>query len=212
LCAHSQSAWLAREIHGDFLSLRSIWLVLPLLLAGACTSGRVTPEDSCRKVEVSGPSPNAGRLAGLVGKYDMTLVNSGGEYGDSVVHGTLVLWANDSARRYLPRAVGRLPGERPLTGSFHSESVTVPSYVNQSESEADAPAVEMIGATLYLGEGDATDAVGERLQVEKITPAGFVGTWTHSEGFSVTRDSATGRVVRDPSGYFCARFEGPREP
>jgi hypothetical protein len=63
----------------------------------------------------------------------------------------------------------------------------------------------MIGSTLYLGGINGTDVVGERLVVEEITPAGFAGTWRYSGGFSVTVDSATGRVVREPSGYFCAR-------
>jgi hypothetical protein len=184
-----------------------MWLpVLLLFSATSCAPGQVTPDHLCKRPSGAGLPPSARQLAALVGRYDLALVNSAGEYGDSAAHGTLVLWANDSGRRYMPRAIGRLPGERPLTGRFESHSVTVSSYPNQYDrSGVDTPAVEMIGPTLYLGGVDGTDAVGERLRVEEITPEGFVGTWSHSGGFSVTVDSATGRVVREPSGYFCAR-------
>ncbi len=63
----------------------------------------------------------------------------------------------------------------------------------------------MVGATIHLGGLEYSDAGGNRLGVQEITPSGFRGVWTYSTGFSVTMDSATGRVIRDPSGYFCAR-------
>jgi hypothetical protein len=47
--------------------------------------------------------PTLRQLAALAGRYEMTLVNSEGQYGDSLVRGILVLWANDSVRRYMPR-------------------------------------------------------------------------------------------------------------
>jgi hypothetical protein len=142
-------------------------LVLLLLSATSRAPGRVTPEYLCDRPAGAGPPPSASQLAALVGRYDVALVNSEGEYGDSAAHGTLALWANDSARRYMPRAIGRLPGERPLSGRFQSQSVTVASYPNQYDAgAADRPAVEMIGATLHIGGVDGTDAVGERLEVE----------------------------------------------
>jgi hypothetical protein len=141
----------------------------------------------------------------LAGRYEVSLVNAAGGYGDSLVRGTLVLWANDSVRRYMPPTISRRPGERPLAGRFESRSTTVPSYPNQHEpGSQDDPSVEMVDATIYLGGLEYSDAGGDQLGVTKITPTGFVGLWTHSSGFSITVDSATGRVVREPSGYFCA--------
>jgi hypothetical protein len=136
----------------------------------------------------------------------MTLVNENGEYGDSIVRGALVLWANDSARRYLPRNIGRRPGERPLAGKFESESSTVPSVPSSYEpGTPEDPAVEMVGNTIYLGGLEYSDRGVNHLRVQEITPTSFRGTWTYSPGFSVTVDSATGRVLQEPSGYFCAR-------
>jgi hypothetical protein len=63
----------------------------------------------------------------------------------------------------------------------------------------------MVEATIYLGGLEYSDAGGNHLRVKEITPTGFRGVWTYETGFSITVDSATGRVVREPSGHFCAR-------
>src|SRR5262245_2858359 len=108
-------------------------------------------------------APGSDQLAALAGRYEMTLVNADGEYGDSIVRGVLVLWANDSARRYMPRSIGRLPGERPLAGKFESHSTTVPSLPNSYEPGTQVdPAVEVVGATIYLGGLEYSDAGGNR--------------------------------------------------
>jgi len=175
-----------------------------LLTTSACTPGQVTPEAPCRKPVPTVRPPTQRQLASLAGRYNVTLVNSEGEYGDSLVHGSLVLWANDSARRYMPRMIGRLPGERPLAGRFESRPTAVSSHPNpQQPGSREESAVEMVEGTIYLG-GEPSDAGGDQLAVKEITSTGFVGVWTYSGGFSVTVDSATGRVVREPSGYFCA--------
>jgi hypothetical protein len=187
------------------LILRLAGFGVVLLGATSCGPGQVTPEHLCKRPAGTARPLSASQLAELAGRYDVALVNSEGEYGDSVVRGTLVLWASDSARRFMPRTIGRIPGERPLTGTFESHSTTVSSYPNRYDPGGpDGPAVAIIGSTLYLGGVDGTDAVGERLVVEELTPTGFAGAWGHSGGFSVSVDTATGRVVREPSGYFCA--------
>jgi hypothetical protein len=162
------------------------------LLTSACGSGHVAPESACQKPGATAGPPTPRQLAALAGRYEVILVNWAGEYGDSLVRGTLVLWANDSGRRFMPRTIGRRPGERPLAGRFESQSTTVSSYPNQYEpgSQID-PAVEMIEATIYLGGVDYSDAGGHRLGVKEITSSGFVGMWTYDGGFSVTVDSAT---------------------
>jgi hypothetical protein len=137
----------------------------------------------------------------------VVLVNADGEYGDSVVFGTLRLWANDSARRYayVTPHTGRLRGERPLAGAFDSRSPTVPSYPNQWEpGGAERPAVELIAQTLYFGGIDANGGAGERLQITYVGRTGFMGIWRHSGGIEVTIDTASGRILHEPSGYFCA--------
>jgi hypothetical protein len=129
-----------------------------------------------------------------------------GEHGDSLVRGTLLLWANDSTRRYVRRTIGRRPGERPLEGKFESHSTIIPSVPNRYEpGSRDSRAVEMVGATIYLGGLEYSDGGGNELEVKEITSNGFQGLWTYSRGFSVTVDSASGHVVRDPNGYFCAQ-------
>jgi hypothetical protein len=181
-----------------------------VLTTSTCAPGQVTPEPTCPKPAPEGTPPTPAQLAALAGRYELVLVNSNGDYGDSLVHGTLTLWPNDSARRYMPRTIGRLPGERPLAGTFESRSSTVRSYPDrQSSGSRDEPAVEMVEATIYLGGAESGDAGGDRLGVQALTPTGFAGMWTYSRGFAVTVDSATGRVMQEPSGYYCARRAPP---
>jgi hypothetical protein len=150
------------------------------------------------------PAPD--QLAGLAGRYEVTLVNANGEYGASVVRGVLLLWPNDSVRRYLPPTTGRRAGERPLAGKFESQSSTVASVPNSHPSGTpEDPAVEMVGATICLGGLEYSDAGGDEPTVQEISASGFRGRWAHDPGFSVTVDSASGRVVGEPGGYFCAR-------
>lgn len=119
--------------------------------------------------------------------------------------GVLVLWANDSARRYMPRTVGRRPGERPLAGRFESHSPTVESVPNSHDPEGRENPVEMVDGTIHLGGLEYSDAGGNQLGVKEITSTGFRGAWTYATGFAIVVDSVSGRVVREPSGYFCAR-------
>jgi hypothetical protein len=190
--------------------MRRLWLVqIALITLSACGPRQVAPQQICSRPSATA-GPPTGELAALAGRYEVTLLNSEGQYGDSLVSGTLVLWANDSVRRYMPRTIGRRPGERPLAGRFESHSSTVESVPNRYEHGGrDAPAVEMVGATIYLGALEYSDAGGNQLEVKEITSTGFRGVWTYARGFSITVDSATGRVVRDPSGYFCARRTPP---
>jgi hypothetical protein len=188
------------------LRLRSSGVsILALLTTGARSPGQAMPAPGCQRSNVTAKPPTRSQLAALAGRYEVALVNSQGEHGDSLVRGTLLLWANDSARRYMPRTIGRRPGERPLAGSFASDPTRLPNIPNQYEpGSGHDPAVEMVDATIYLGGLEYSDAGGNQLLVKEVTSTGFRGEWTYSTGFSVTVDSATGRVVREPGGYFCA--------
>jgi hypothetical protein len=161
-------------------------------VVSACAPGRPAPEPACEPLGGASTRPGPHELAKLDGRYEVTMVNVNGDYGDRVAHGTLILWPNDSARRYLPRQVGMRPGERPLAGSF--EIPGTPEH----------PAVEMVDGTIYLGGLEYSDGGGDELVVQQITPTGFRGAWHQDSGFSAVIDSATGRKLRNPSGHFCA--------
>ncbi len=180
--------------------------ILTLITPTACSPGAGTLEPECQSPGVPSKPPTSTELADLAGQYEVSLVNSQSEDGDSLVQGRLVLWANDSSRRHMPSNIGRRPGERPLAGRFESHSTTLPSVPNQYElGSQDHPAVEMVGATIYLGGLEFSDAGGTELRVKEITSTGFRGEWIHSAGFSVAVDSATGRIAPEPKGYFCSR-------
>jgi hypothetical protein len=189
----------------------SLLLCLVLLLCAgvpACGAGSISPIQACPRPDTRSAPPDSDVLTTLAGRYEITFVNVDGEYGDSVASGTLMLWPNDSARRYayVTPQIGRQRGERPLAGSFDSRSSTVPSYPNSYEpATPERPAVELIESTLYFGGIDATDGAGQRLQITRVGSSGFTGLWRYSGGIEVTIDTATGRIVREPSGYFCAR-------
>jgi hypothetical protein len=181
---------------------------LTLLGMAACAPGGVTPDGACR----AGPpaeavAPNASSLVALAGDYELTLVNSHGQYGDSLVRGQLRLWPNDSARRYafLTPTVGRRRGERPLAGAFTSQSATVPSYPNRwHPGGPTGPAIEVSGQTLYFGSIDGMDGSGERLRITGLSAGGFWGTWAHEGGIESAFDATTGQRLREPSGHYCA--------
>jgi hypothetical protein len=184
--------------------------ILTLISAFACSQAPGIPQPGCQRNGVTSKPPTSSELAALAGQYEVSLVNSQSESGDSLIHGRLVLWVNDSSRRHMPPTVGNRPGDRPLAGEFASYSTTVPSVPNQYEpGSEDHPAVEMVGATIHLGGLEFSDAGGTELRVKEIVSTGFRGEWIHSTGFSVAVNSATGRVVPEPKGYFCARRVPP---
>jgi hypothetical protein len=190
---------------GVNLRFRPAGFAVLAVTMNACGAAQVAPEPTCRAVLAPGTPPRPAQLAGLAGRYDLALISNVGEPSDSLVQGVLVLWANDSARRYMPPTIGRRPGERPLAGSFESQSTTIPSVPNGYEpGTAEDPAVEMVGATIYLGGLEYSDAGGHQLTVQEINSGGFRGAWSYDPGFSRTVDAATGRELRDPGGYFCA--------
>jgi hypothetical protein len=197
---------------GEALRLTVCGLVaLPILGALACAASAAIPDATCSPVrgERSALGPEA--LARLAGEYRLVLVNSRGEYGDSVILGTLTLWPNDSVRRYawMVPAIGRLRGERPLAGQFTTQSSTVPNYPNEWEpATAENPVVELIGSTIYFGGIDAMDGSGERLLIGTATAAGFSGTWEHDGGIARVMDTVHKRFLQDPGGHFCASRTG----
>jgi hypothetical protein len=183
------------------------WAALGTVVMSACASSTTVPDSTCSSPPGHAGPPEAEQLARLAGEYRLVLVNTRGEYGDSVVRGTLTLWPNDSARRYawVHPVLGRFPGERPLAGRFTSHSGTVPSHPSAWErATADHPAVELIGSTLFLGGIDMMDGSGERLDIRTAALDGFAGTWGHDGGIGRLLDTVNKRFLKDPGGHFCA--------
>jgi hypothetical protein len=161
---------------------RRVLSAIALATVSACMGSSPAPDTTCAPTPLAGPALGPDQLVRLAGEYELVLVNTRGEYGDSVSRGLLTLWPNDSARRFawVSPEVGRIPGERPLVGRFVSRSPTIPSYPNQWESATpDRPVVEVIGTTLYFGGIDMMDGGGERLAIRTASATGFTGVWHH---------------------------------
>ena len=177
----------------------------------ACAANVPIPATACSPGDDGSAPPSSEQLSELAGEYEVILLNTQGEYGDSVVRGRLTLWPNDSARRYahLVPAMGFITGERPLAGRFESRSPTIPSYPNEGEpATPERPEVEVIGRTLYLGGIDMMDGSGVRLEIRTAGAEGFAGTWTRSLGVARVLDTVQKRFLDDPGGHFCALRRG----
>ena len=116
----------------------------------------------------------------------------------------LVLWVNDSLRKYrYVRTVGRVPGERPLGGSGRPHP---PLWADTgwSAPENGRWSVQFVQNLLQIGTIDALDGWGYMLDVNWLGPVGFTGRWTSHIGSEVIPDPRTGRPLPDAAGYFCA--------
>jgi hypothetical protein len=66
------------------------------------------------------------------------------------------------------------------------------------------PGVVLAGSHLRLGQPGALDAYVEHLTITAVSADGFWGWWKAEPGFELTLDSASGRRLPDPAGFFCA--------
>jgi hypothetical protein len=143
----------------------------------------------------------------LVGSYALTMINSQGDYGDSVTTGLLDLWPNDSARQYRSQKPGP-PGstpERPLAGAFDQEYPPLSGSTDlRSSRDSKHPGAELRGRELYMGAIDGVDGWNDALTLVRVDSAGFWGTWSSSTGILYYADSVTGRRLANPAGHFCA--------
>jgi hypothetical protein len=80
----------------------------------------------------------------------------------------------------------------------------VPAYELEAAAGSDHPEVEVVGAALYFGAPDGVDAAGTVLLISHVSRGGFWGTWSYSSGIGMVVDSATGRRLENPAGFFCA--------
>ena len=165
-------------------------------------------EHQCSAIMPAGGRPrDSVALESLAGRYDLVLVNTRGEFGDSVQRGVLELWVNDSTRRYatIARRLGWFPGERPLAGAYE-ETTPAGRHPRDDRASRDRsrPGVELIGPTLFMGGIDMMDGGGERLLIKSVRTDGFWGVWHWDGGLAVMIESATKRQLANPAGHFCA--------
>jgi hypothetical protein len=59
-------------------------------------------------------------------------------------------------------------------------------------------------ARIILGDVGFFDGHVEGLTITAVASEGFWGWWKTEQGFEMTTDAATRRVLPDPAGYFCA--------
>ena len=147
-------------------------------------------------------------IAGLAGVYSLMLVNTiSGWVPLGSRPGSLELWPNAPDRRagWPPRTLGRLPGPRPLVGRVRLvASGGAPAYELAAVPGSHEPEVEVVGAELYFGAPDPVDASGTVLRISHVSRDGFWGTWSFDSGIGMVMDSATGRRLENPAGFFCA--------
>lgn len=186
---------------------RSSVPVIGILLA--CRHSIPTPAlVACSVIPpASATPPSWSHIDDLAGKYDLTLVNTGGEYGDSVGRGVLELRANDNARRYIRARPdsARIVGERPLAGSFQIRP-GAPWYnqPDQASRSHTHPGVGLMDQLLMIGGIDVTDGSGEFLNITAVSPDGFWGRWTWNGGIAAVYDTRLKRALKPPTGHFCA--------
>jgi hypothetical protein len=66
------------------------------------------------------------------------------------------------------------------------------------------PGAVLAGSHLRLGQSGALDAYVEHLTITAVSRDGFWGWWKAEPGFELALDSASGRRLPDPAGFFCA--------
>ncbi|HEU5304661.1 MAG TPA: hypothetical protein VFU40_08460, partial [Gemmatimonadales bacterium] len=90
-----------------------------------------------------------------------------------------------------------------LVGWLEPAGEPAPRPVDDLGSTGHTAAV-LAGEHLRVGDIGALDGYVEDLTITAVAPEGFWGWWRAFPGWEVTVDSATGRVLPDPAGYFCA--------
>jgi hypothetical protein len=171
------------------------------LLLGAIACAHVTQEAVGPSRGVCKASPPAGAqlynvrtAASLAGTYDLQLVVTAGSRDDDTGPYRLVLWANDSARRYAymrPAPIGRWPGERPLAGYLDGALLDENSVLRSREP--DRPGATVIDSVLHVGPVDVLDGGGDWLVIGATTPEGFWGRWHRDRGIELDPHPTRGR-------------------
>jgi len=182
-----------------------LWRLWPLLATYLGFTGTVlaqaTPKCSPRQASTTVWGLSA--VERLAGSYHLVLRDT--TVGKKTIRYELVLWVNDSVRRYryVNPTLGHEPGERPLGGTAR-RLTQIYSDTGWSAPEGGGWSVQFVKDQLKIGTIDGFDGWAFQLDVRAMTADGFVGRWDSHTGFEVLRDEKTGKELPDAAGYFCA--------
>lgn len=171
-------------------------------LASVLIPIRSAPE--CVPLPSQLPPFDSTQVAHLEGPFHITFVDTTASPPQES-ETDLVMWANDSARRYqyMQRRIGYPHGERRFGGTFRSPGRPWTRPENIWEG------ILYRAGSLYLGTIGVHDGGGTTLALTRLGPAGFSGRWTEDMGIAVIFDTKTGRYLPNPAGYYCARRVAP---
>jgi hypothetical protein len=180
-----------------------------LLLAAACAHGRV---DSVKVAECPyAVPPDAARvisrsLEELAGDYKLIQITW--QPAPPVLsRGRLHLEVPDSAWREVPCGAGKLT--RDLIGWYRPEHTDRRGWRRIVESTDPAePGAVLRGWRLTIGQHCVMDGSSDNFVITAVSPRGFWGYWAQDLGIAMVMDSATGRIVPNAAGFFCALREG----
>jgi hypothetical protein len=85
-----------------------------------------------------------------------------------------------------------------------ARSERAPALQLGADTVGDNPEIEVVGTELYLGAPDVVDGAGYTLRIARVSSTGFWGDWRYDSGIGSVVDSATGQLLANPAGFFCA--------
>lgn len=181
--------------------------LLALCAIPGCVTRVLRGDPECSLSPTSAVAFDSSRALALEGDYDLILVSSWEREAGQSVRGRLHLEATDSLHRFYEQALGRQRrvDDRPLWGwaTLSSTAISVPSSADPASRNPERPGV-LLHSTghLELGVWRGLDGSATNLVVQSLSPAGFAGQWSSDLG--IVQMVENGRVLGNPSGYFCA--------
>jgi hypothetical protein len=176
---------------------RELPCLLLVVLAGCHAPGQVTTQACAARPPASSRSFQASMATELFGTYELNTVHTSQGGASYTIAGRLVLMPPDTLRRYYrPRLQSWVrTGDRPVAGVYIPADSGYPDDI-----------VEVEGEVLYVGCRMCMDASPNHYQITWVLDSAFGGTWENFQtGIWRVYDSASGRELPNPAGYFCAR-------
>jgi hypothetical protein len=176
-------------------------LTLEAVAAGCHPAAPASPAPASRcgpNVPRQAQHPITSRAHGLAGDYELIEVRTQPDTG--VSSGRLHLAPLDSTAR--AEAIGG--AVRDLIGWLDPTTGDSSWRPGAGSRDPEHPGAVLAGDHLLLGQAGAVDGHVERLTITAVAPDGFWGWWKAERGWEISVDSASGRVLPDPAGYFCA--------
>jgi hypothetical protein len=192
----------AHDTRSRSLPVMKLTAALGALALAACGPAAVSAPEPlpCEpKVPPTAQHPIAIRPVLLAGEYQLIQVPTQ-PASSKVKSGRLHLAPLDSAAR--TSAIGRPVAD--LVGWLEPSGTDTTGRSAAASRDLEHPGVLLSGEHLRLGDVGAVDGYIEDLTITAVAPDGFWGWWRAHSGWEITIDSSTGRVLPDPTGYFCA--------